>query len=215
MGLAILNGWVHDKRDRCKISDEFWFAAVTHCNGSLVKWCGHTCGGEGAKCGHVEFQLPLGCYIIRAFQWNPHQPIPVFYFSNHAIVVIGCDQVACVHLFNPTIRQWPHGAAMAVRFLAESEKFPADRLKSLVAASDALRKDMPETAVDTVRTGWCSIWQIFCARIHLIKLSEDEITRWLLDDHKPVIPHQLAKRRCNVNQAPSWEHITVFVNSCS
>ena len=41
MGLAALNVWVHDKQDPCKISDGFWFVAVTYCNGNSVEWCGH------------------------------------------------------------------------------------------------------------------------------------------------------------------------------
>lgn len=61
---------------------------------------------------------------------EPASAHPVFHFIEHAIVVIGCDQIACVHLFTPTIRQWSHGAAMAVRFLAESESFRRIRLKS-------------------------------------------------------------------------------------
>jgi hypothetical protein len=147
MGLATLNVWVHDKRDPCKISDDFWFVAVTYCNGNPVEWCGHTYGGEAAKCGHAEFQLPPGCYVIHGFQFIL-EPFPRFYFSDHAIVVIDCDQVACVHLYTPTIRQSSHGAAMAVQFSAASEKLPADKVEKFVAASDALHKDMPETAID-------------------------------------------------------------------
>jgi hypothetical protein len=151
MGLATLNVWVHDKQDPCKISDAFWFVGATYCNGNPVEWCGHTYGAEGAKCGHAEFQLPPGCYVIRAFQWILVKPFPLFYFSDHAIVVVDCDQIACVHLYTPTSRQWPQGAAMAVQFLAESEKLPANKVEKFVTASDALRKDMPETAVDTAQ----------------------------------------------------------------
>jgi hypothetical protein len=35
-----------------------------------------------------------------------------------------------------------------VRFLAESQKYPADKVKKFVAASDDLLKDIPETSVD-------------------------------------------------------------------
>ena len=148
MGLARLNVWVHDKQDLCKISDDPWFVAVTYCNGNLVEWCGHTYGGEDAKCGHAEFQLPPGCYVVRAFQVVVVGKILLFSFTEHAIVIVNCDELGCVHLYTPTVRQWPNGAAGAVRFLAESGKLQPDKVEKFMAASDDLLKDIPETPVD-------------------------------------------------------------------
>jgi hypothetical protein len=147
MGLATFNVWIHDKHDPCKISDEGWSVMVTYCNGNLVEWCGKS-AIEEAKCGHAEFQLPPGCYVVRAVQWILLKPLPLFYFSEHAIVVVGCDQIACVHLFTPTIRQLPNGAGRAAQFLAKSGKLPPDKVERFVAAGDDLLKDIPETSVD-------------------------------------------------------------------
>jgi hypothetical protein len=149
MGLATLNVWVHDKVDPCKISDDLWLVTVTYCNGNVVEWCGHTYFVEGAKCGHAEFQLPPGCYIVHAFQFvPPFNPFPLFHFTEHAIVVINCDQLGCVHLYTPPDRQRPGVAAREVQYLAKTEKLPPDKVEKFVAACDALLKDMPETAVD-------------------------------------------------------------------
>jgi hypothetical protein len=148
MGLATLNVWVHDPLDPCRISNEVWWVAVTYCNGNPVEWCGHTYSFEGAKCGHAEFQLPPGCYIVRAFQFLLLNKLLLFSFTEHAIVIVNCDELGCVHLYTPTDRQLPNGAARAVRFLAESEKLPADKIERFVAASDDLLKDIPEHPVD-------------------------------------------------------------------
>jgi len=148
MGLATLNVWVHDKQDPCKISDGLWFVTVTYCNGNLVEWCGHTYGSEEAKCGHAEFQLPPGCYIVRAFQFLLIGKFPFFSFTEHAIVIVNCDELGCVHLYTPTVRQLPNDSAGAVRFLAESGKLPPDKVEKFVAACNDLLKDLPQTPVD-------------------------------------------------------------------
>jgi hypothetical protein len=148
MGLATLNVWVHDIVDPCRISDEPWFVAVTYCNGNPVEWCGHTYWLEEAKCGHAEFQLPPGCYIIYGFQFFLSKPLPLFRLTERAMVVVGCDQLACVHLYNPPYRQLPGNASMAVRYLAETGKLPREKVSNFVAACDALLTDMPQSSVD-------------------------------------------------------------------
>lgn len=147
MGLATLNVWIHDKTDPCKIDDGvFWFVSVTYCNGQPVKWCGHTYSGELAKCGHVELQLPPGCYVVRALQFFPKI---FFNLTDHAIVVVGCDEKACVHLYTPTDRQRPGSASLSARFLAATKGLPPKAADKFVAACDALLKDLPQTARDT------------------------------------------------------------------
>jgi hypothetical protein len=149
MGLATLNVWVHDKQDPCKISNDVWLITVTYCNGNPVEWCGRTYWIEEAKCGHVDIQLPPGCYIVYGFQFIPFKPFPLLNLTEHAIVVVACDQLACVHLYTPTDRQRSIGNAMAVKFLAETQKLSREKVAAFVAASDALLKEMPETARDS------------------------------------------------------------------
>lgn len=150
MGLATLNVWIHDNQDTCKISDNTWSVVVTYCNGQVVEWCGHTFV-EPAKCGHAEFRLPPGCYIVRGFQVVLTNLKPfrfLFFFTERTIAVVGCDDTACVHLFAPTDRQrlgWPWGDP---QLLAENRKLPADKVQKFVAAGNDLVKAMPETAAD-------------------------------------------------------------------
>jgi len=149
MGLATLNVWIHDKVDPCKIADGFfWFVNVTYCNGNLVEWCGHKYS-EPAKCGHAEFELPPGCYIVRGAQvfWLPGKT-PLITLTDHAVVVVGCDEKACVHLYTPTDRQLPGSAALGARFLAETQGLPRDKVDRFAAASEALLESMPKTARD-------------------------------------------------------------------
>lgn len=149
MGLATLNVWIHDEQDTCKISDRVWFVTVTYCNGEVVEWCGHTFFAEPAKCGHAEFQLPPGCYVVRGFRWITFKPFPLFFFTEHAVVIVGCEESACVHLFTPTHRQSIGVPGRDVRFVAETQKLPADKIDKFEAAADELLKSMPETAADS------------------------------------------------------------------
>jgi hypothetical protein len=68
--------------------------------------------------------------------------------TDHALVIVGCDEKACVHLYTPTDRQRPGSAALGARFLAETQALPRDKVDRFVAASEALLEDMPKTARD-------------------------------------------------------------------
>jgi hypothetical protein len=145
MGLATLNVWIHDKVDPCRINDSFWFVSVHYCSGNVVNWCGHTYGGETAKCGHAEFQLPPGCYIVRGFQFFG---LTFFNLTDSTVVVVGCDEKACVHLFSPTDRQRMTPAPTTARFLAEKEGLPRDVADRFAEAAKALMEHLPKTAGD-------------------------------------------------------------------
>jgi hypothetical protein len=155
MGLATLNVWIHDQADPCRISDEFWYVTVTHCNGKVVEWCGQTYRGEDAKCGHAEFALPPGCYVVSGFQMFviPNTPVPFkwFNFTERNFVVVNCDEIACVHLIVSTFWWGFKSAGRAAQYLAKSGKLPPDKVERFLAACDDLLKDLPETPVDAAR----------------------------------------------------------------
>jgi hypothetical protein len=152
MGLAKLNVWVHDQLDPCKISDMPWNISVTYCNGNAVEWCGQKYSNVQAPCGHAEFTLPPGCYIVRGFTFVLVGKLFLFLFTEHAIAIVNCDQEACVHLYIPTFRSWPGGSAGAIRYLAQREKLPQDKVDQFLAAADALVQVLPETALDRAFT---------------------------------------------------------------
>ncbi len=146
MGVGKLNVWIHDSVDPCRINDAgFWFVSVSYCNGSPVEWCGHTYSGETAKCGHAEIELPPGCYVVRGFWFFP----PNFrFFTDSAILTLGCDEKACVHLYTPTHRWGMKSVSSATRFLAEKQGVPREKADRLVEALNAVLEHVPKTAQD-------------------------------------------------------------------
>jgi hypothetical protein len=136
MGLRTLNVWVHDQADPCKISDETWFVTITYCSGASVEWCGTTYAFMEAKCGHLEVELPPGCYVAFAsrFVFVPGNPFPfnrILISSHFALAMVGCDQIACVHLYNPTYRQIVRPPGEAAWALVEKQDIPQGSRRAL------------------------------------------------------------------------------------
>jgi len=153
MGLGTLNVWIHDKGDPCKISDETWFVAVTYCSGVPVEWCGTTYAGMEAKCGHIEIEIPPGCYVVFAWQILivPGAPPPfniIITFSHFSLVMVECDCKACVHLYNPTPRQSIGRAGDVGRSLVEKGGVPREEAERLAEAVRAVLEHLPKTAQD-------------------------------------------------------------------
>jgi len=153
MGLGTLNVWIHDKVDPCKISDETWFLTVTYCNGIQVEWCGTTYAWMEAKCGHLEIELPPGCYVVFAsqFVFVPDLPPPfkwILINSHFGLVMVECDQIACVHLYNPTYRQIIRPPGDAVWALVEKQEVPREAAERLTGAVNAVLEHVPKTAQD-------------------------------------------------------------------
>ena len=129
MGMGLLNVWIHDSHSPCRISDEPWFVDISYCSGETLEWCGTSFGLLEAKCGHLDVEVPPGCYMVFAAQffWLKGFKLPLFRFTHVALVVVECDSAACVHLYNPTQRQITRQAGDAGNILA-SEGGPADRV---------------------------------------------------------------------------------------
>ena len=73
----------------------------------VLEWCGRRYVVIPAKCGHLEIEVPPGCYYIKAV-WGYRQVGSVYYvnhFTDAAIVQACCDQHVCVKLFNPSIHR--------------------------------------------------------------------------------------------------------------
>lgn len=152
MGLRTLNVWIHDQADPCKISDETWFVTVTYC-GASVEWSGTTYTFIEAKCGHLEIELPPGCYVVFAsrFVFVPCNPIPfnwIFISSHFALVMVGCDQIACVHLYNPSYRQMVRPPGEAAWAMVEKHEVPKEAAEPLAGAVNAVLEHLPKTARD-------------------------------------------------------------------
>lgn len=152
MGFGTLNVWIHDPFSPCKISDDFWFVNVNYCSGEALEYCNKTFHGLDANCGHAEFDLPPGCYVVQAFQIHfiPGNPVPrlVTTYSNSAIVMVECDEKACVHIYSPSLWWWIFHVRDVGWLLAAEEGVPREKAKQLADAANSLLEDLPKSGHD-------------------------------------------------------------------
>jgi len=133
MGFARLNVWVHDIQDPCRISDATWRVNVTDCQNRVLSYCGRQYANIPARCGHVEFTLPPGCYIV----WAALSVaiLPPFLYANYithfAFAHVDCDEDGCVHLYAPSYKKCWRAFLLATRLIAEQKGFPADLVKQI------------------------------------------------------------------------------------
>jgi hypothetical protein len=119
MGVGRINIWVSGVADACSTWNGSGRATVFDCDGVLQWPCGRfrtegtqwipVANGEYRnlpfRCGHLEVELPPGCYWIVAGHVSPGSGyIHLNYTTHVGIVQVGCDAVACVKLYNPSVR---------------------------------------------------------------------------------------------------------------
>jgi len=109
VGMATLNVWVGELGDPCRIEQKHkWFVHVLHCDGTIVKWCKERYVNIPTTCGHAEFEVPPGSYMVCA-TWSPadaskDEPTSLGNHITHvAPVRLNCGDHACVTLFTPTL----------------------------------------------------------------------------------------------------------------
>jgi hypothetical protein len=104
MGLARVNVWVSGLDNPCKIDDRTWYVTFYHCDGSVLEWCGRRYVVLPARCGHLEVEVPPGCYRVNAV-WSFSVGAGVIYvnhFTDSAVIQACCGETTCVTLFNPS-----------------------------------------------------------------------------------------------------------------
>lgn len=105
MGLGRLQVFVSELDDACKVDDRTWYVTLYDCDGKVFEWCGRRYVAVAARCGHVELELPPGCYTVVAtwsFAVGPGGIIYGNHFTDHGIAYVCCDQNTCVTLFAPS-----------------------------------------------------------------------------------------------------------------
>jgi hypothetical protein len=105
MGLGRLNIFVSQLDDGCKVDNRTWFVTIYDCDGRVLEWCGRRYAVLPARCGHLEIDVPPGCYTLLAvwsFAVGPGGVIFGNHFTDHAVAHVCCDQTECVTLFAPT-----------------------------------------------------------------------------------------------------------------
>lgn len=156
MSTARLNVWITEVGDPCKIDLKHrWFVHVLRCDGSLLRWCRD--GQEAdytnieTKCGHVEFDVPPGEYLVMA-TWSPGTGEP-HELGNHLthiqVVRVNCGDHACVTLFPPTAHFCGTWFQIAINTLMELGDVNPDLGQRAVAAIQEVVQALPEDPLST------------------------------------------------------------------
>src|SRR5687768_12225122 len=133
MGFARLNVWVGDERDPCRISRRQQPAkvVVTYCDGNIVQWCNRDFVFD-APCGHVDIRIPPGCYTV--FATLPPEPGFPGIRTHHSLVTVGCEDVACVRLYTPSLLHLVHELDAANQAITELHGAPVEKVEQLRTA---------------------------------------------------------------------------------
>src|SRR5262245_43268332 len=87
MSTARLNVWITQQGDPCRIENKkTLFVHVLHCNGEPLEWCGRKYLHIPARCGHLDIEIPPGCYIVGAVE-NPQGIPPLGNHLTHVAIV--------------------------------------------------------------------------------------------------------------------------------
>lgn len=154
MSTARLNVWITRRSDPCHIDDKTpHFVHIVDCEGKPLHWCGRTYSFLCTKCGHLEVDIPPGCYAVFASE-TPEAQVADYYkpFGNQLthiqIVRANCGDHVCVTLFAPSFHfcgTWWSAANAANRNVLVKEGVDAG---VLTAALEAGRKLLAEVPAD-------------------------------------------------------------------
>jgi hypothetical protein len=126
LGLAKLNVWLTETDNPCKVNDRTFYVSIFTCDGELLKWAGHEFKLLEAKNGHLEVDVPPGCYYIRAASIHCENA-----YSDSAIVRVNCGDVACVTLLLPSLRRCIEALNVALRLPRTLELIPPELVRPL------------------------------------------------------------------------------------
>ena len=152
MSTAKLNIWVTEVGDPCRIDMKHqWYVHVLHCEGDLLNWCDKVYTNLKTKCGHLEIDVPPGCYMVCA-TWSPAplgQASPTSlgnHISHLAAVRANCGDHVCVTLFPPTFHWCGIWWLIALKETIQLKRLPKgadDAARNAVGAVEALLKFIP------------------------------------------------------------------------
>jgi hypothetical protein len=128
MGMAKLNVWISGMDDPCSISSRSWYVTIYDCDGKILSWCGKRYLVLHAPCGHLEVELPPGCYRLNAV-WGYYQQGDIYWgnhFTDSVIIQAGCNEHVCVKLFNPSIHRCGQIFRRAVLDMLKQKALPQE-----------------------------------------------------------------------------------------
>jgi len=150
MGLSKLNVYVSGIDDPCGIDNRTWYITIYNCDGTVLEWCGKRYVVLKAACGHLEVDVPPGCYYIKAV-WGYTVITPgLVYRANHftdaGIVTVCCDSHVCVKLFNPSAHRCGYIYVRAAKDLANAREINDAQFNAVDAAIRAVNNAIPAPA---------------------------------------------------------------------
>lgn len=153
MSTAKLNVWVTKVGDPCRIDNQHqWFVHILHCDGELLNWCGRVYTNLPTKCGHLEIEIPPGCYMVCA-TWSPAPVGPTVpttlgnHISHLVSIRASCGDEICATLFPPTFHWCGIWWLIALRESIALKRLPrdaGDAAKAAVNAVETLLKQLPQ-----------------------------------------------------------------------
>lgn len=164
MGIGKLNIWVSDVANPCGTWDGAGQMTIFDCKGILEWPCGRYLAPDGNwktvpnglykdlpfRCGHLQVEVPPGCYWVIAGYVSPGKFIHLNYTTHVGIVQVGCDETACVKIYNPTIRLCWDWFWVGLRILAKRGQIDIEGVKQIEALAEKLLKDAPRQPVERV-----------------------------------------------------------------
>ena len=147
MGLATLNVFVSGMDDPCSVDNRTWYVTIYDCDGNVLEWCGRKYVVMRAPCGHLEVEVPPGCYYIKAV-WGfvvvtPGLVYRVNHFTDAAIVQACCGQTTCVKLFNPSAHRCGYIYVRALRDLVKQKAVKPEVARQAEEALQAVLEQLP------------------------------------------------------------------------
>lgn len=146
MSTVKLNIWVSELDEPCRISNRMWYVTIYTCDGKPLEWCGKKYVVMPAKCGHLEVDVPPGCYTINAV-WGFRFLGGVYYvnhFTDHAIVQACCGQEICVTLYTPTAHRCGVIFLRALHDLQKQNVIKPDLVKRAEEVITEIVKSIPQ-----------------------------------------------------------------------
>ncbi len=150
MALGRLNVFVSELDHGCKVDSRTWYVTIYDCDGRVLDWCGRRYVAIPARCGHLEIELPPGCYTLLAtwsFAVGPGGIIYGNHFTDHAVAHVCCGEETCVTLFTPSAHRCGLLFDIALRVMeARGEGAPAEVVGRAREAIGELLEHLPRPA---------------------------------------------------------------------
>ncbi|WP_152042581.1 hypothetical protein [Salinigranum salinum] len=164
MSTGKLDIWITRLGEPCRITDETYYVSIAHCNGEILKWCDRRYLGLRARCGHLEVEVPPGCYQIRAVHHGLRGTGGLYYgnwLTDTAIVEVSCGDHECVKLYAPAARECGQLFERALRQFGEQMGVDPDLLAGTLDHLGELGDQLPTTAAVSRRlTGYDELLEV-------------------------------------------------------